>query len=74
MTRYEQLLANMTIERMAEIRLNVDREEIYDYDSDDNFEVCGVVYYISTSDGQEFDDYDEALVHEINWLKEEGSI
>lgn len=66
MTRYEKQIAELTIEKLAERNIHFEEEDIWD-DSD----VVGKEYYCLTSDRQEFYDFDEALAHEIAWLKQE---
>lgn len=68
MTRYEKQIAELTIEKLAERNIRIDEEDIWD-DSG----VVGKEYYCLTSDHQEFYDFDEALAHEITWLKQEAN-
>jgi hypothetical protein len=64
-------IQNLPIERIAELTLKEIVQADYDYNSDDELEYMGQDIYYRCSDGEEYYDYDEALEHEIWWLKQE---
>lgn len=64
-------IRNLPIERIAELTLREIVEEDYVDNWDDEPEYWGLTSYYRCSDGKEYYDYDEALEHEIWWLKQE---
>lgn len=69
MTNYEHI-RKMTIEEMAEDRIHLSLEEVFDYDYEENL-IMSTDRFFKTSDGEEFDIYEDALEHEVDWLKRE---
>ena len=69
MTNYEHI-RKMTIEEMAEDRIHLSLEEVFDYDYEENL-IMSTARFFKTSDGEEFDIYEDALEHEVDWLKRE---
>ena len=62
-----------TIEQLAAALIFYSKEEDWDYNYDDEPYVCGYYDVFTTSDGEEFSNYEEAVEHEIWWLKQEVS-
>lgn len=60
-----------TTEQLAHVLIERREEEDWDYDIEDEPYVCGHFDVYTTSDGQEFSDYDEAVEHEVWWLSQE---
>jgi hypothetical protein len=58
MTRYEKIMQEMTVETMAEIRTDFDSYE------DEYRDWC----YVSINDAGRFNDHEDAIKAEIEWL------
>ena len=69
-TNEEYIRIHWTVQQLAEMLIKSYTEVNTDYDWDEN-PIPGYeeTYYI-TSDNMEFSDYDEALHHEIWWLRQ----
>ena len=66
-TNYDYL-KSLSLEEMADRNIQYVTSIDIDYDYDENsYEVLRGDYV--TSDGETFMDYEDALEHEINWLK-----
>lgn len=66
-TNYDYL-KSLSLEEMADRNIQYVTSVDIDYDYDENsYEVLRGGYV--TSDGERFMDYEDALEHEINWLK-----
>lgn len=61
MTNYEKIMAEMTIEEMAELRTYTREYERY-----------GELEHWSQNDAGTYQFYDDAIAAEIEWLKEEA--
>lgn len=59
----------LTAEQLASSLLQQREVTDYDEDLDGDMVVCGTYSVWITSDGEEFDQYTEALTHEIRWLQ-----
>ena len=59
--------------QLAEALVQWHREETTDYDWDENPIPGFPEDFYTTSDNQEFSDYDEAVEHELWWLAQEVS-
>ena len=62
---------SLPIEDVAELLITTRNFENYDYNYDEELEYMGMDSVFVCSDGLEFEDYDEALAHEIWWLQQE---
>ncbi len=70
MTNLEHL-RQLPIKNLAEILIAVRVFEDYDYNYDEEMEYRGLDSVYVCSDGEEFEDYDDALDHELWWLQQE---
>lgn len=71
MTRYEKQMKEMSVENLAMLNLVTIERPIYDEDFDGYMCICDTMCFQVTSDGTEFDDFDEALDYEVAWLRQE---
>ena len=71
MTNEEYIRENLTTEDLAEILVRTYAEEVIEYDWDEEPYVEGFKYIYATSDGEEFDDLEDAIKHEKQWLSQE---
>lgn len=71
----EAMIRSLPTRQLAEILIRYEEQTSVEYDWDENpIEGWPEDHYI-TSDGEDFRSYDEALEHELWWLKqEEGEI
>ena len=67
MTRYEKVMSDMTVERLAGLLIRTVEDPVYDENLYGDMEFCCSLTEYCTSDGQDFDDFEEALEHEM-WL------
>lgn len=58
----------MSAEELAVRFIREINENVYDYDQDSGEEYYSIDTYYVTSDGGSFEDYNDALAHEIEWL------
>lgn len=58
----------MSVEELAVRFIREINENVYDYDAERGEEFYGIDTYYVTSDGGSFEDYNDALAHEIEWL------
>lgn len=58
-------------EKLAELLVCCTEEPDWDYDYDENLYQRGFIDVVITSDGTRFEDYDQAVKHEIWWLEQE---
>lgn len=58
----------MSVEELAVRLIREINENVYDYDPDSGEEYYGIDTFYDTSDGGRFEDYNDALAHEIEWL------
>jgi len=59
--------------KLADALITYHEEAIWDYDYDDEPFICGHNDVYGTSDGQSFDEYEDALDHEVWWLSQEAN-
>ena len=64
----------LSLEDVAALLITTRTFEDYDYNYDEELEYRGLESVFVCSDGAEFEDYDEALAHEIWWLQQERII
>ena len=74
MTNEEYIRANITTEELAEVLLFHRNEEEYDYDWDEEPYVSGLCDVYVTSDGEEFSLVEDAIEHEVWWLRQEVNL
>ena len=70
MTNEEHILLIPT-EQLAELLIRPIQQEEYDEDWDGNTVYAGLTDLYRTSDGFDFMFFEDAVEHEIEWLKEE---
>lgn len=71
MSTNREWISNLPINRLAELLVYCIQEPDWDYDYDENLYQSGFTDVFITSDGEKFQCYDEAIDHEIWWLKQE---
>lgn len=70
----EQIVRSQwTTEELAEALVRYVRYEDFDYDWEENLVYNRICDLYETSDGEQFDFYDEAVEHEMWWLNQEVS-
>lgn len=57
--------------KLAAALISYRTEDDWDYDCNDELYVCGSYDVFTTSDGEEFGDFDEAVDHELWWMTQE---
>ena len=71
MTRYEKQMQEMTVEGLAMLNIVVIEEPMYDEDLDGYMVLCDTILIHITSNGERFEDFDDALDYEVAWLRQE---
>ena len=59
-------------QRLASALIGHRMEDDWGYGCDDEWYVCGSYDVYTTSDGEEFGDFDDAVDHELWWLAQEA--
>lgn len=61
-------IKTLTLDKIADMLINMDYEEIWGRDVDGDSCIVGYKFYYITSDNQIFHNRSSALAHEMNWL------
>ena len=69
----EEVIRNLSRKKLAGLLIKTVTYPDYDEDYNGDAIYCGDWTYYRTSDGQEFDGYEDALQHECWWLAQEGT-
>ena len=67
----EEAIRNLSRKKLAGLLIKTVTYPDYDEDYNGDTVYCGDWTYYRTSDGQEFDGYEDALQHECRWLAQE---
>lgn len=67
----EEWIRSLPIDDLAIVLINEGMENNWDEDYDGQMYVCGSYDVYTTSDGEVFYDEEDAVDHEVSWLKSE---
>ena len=66
-----EYIKSLDIRQLAELLVQCDHEEEYEYDWDEEPYFWDLQNIYRTSDGEEYGDFEDAVEHEEWWLKQE---